>query len=155
MGLFTRKDGCVTAEASTRPVAIVVADDDPHDQMLFAMAARDCDPEPDVTFVEDGLALVAQLRRRAATGRLPDLVVVDLRMPRMNGHEVLAELAGDPDLRDVAAVMFSTSRRTRDIDQSMGLGALRHEVKPSTYEELVAFVQGSVDICVARREGDR
>ncbi len=158
MALFAKRNQPADAAASQddvgeAPVTFLVADDDAHDQMLFAMAAEDCEISPEVTFVDDGLMLLEHLRRQASLGRLPDLVVLDLRMPRLSGHDVLTEIAADPELDGIASVVFSTSRRTKDIDDSVALGARSHEVKPSSYDELVAFIDRSVKMCLQDRRG--
>ena len=147
MALFTRK----RTRGEVKPVTLLIADDDAHDQMLFTMAAEECEHSPRVEFVYDGEALLRRLRHDAEIGTLPELVILDLRMPKLNGHEVLAELAQDPLLCDLETVVFSTSQRTTDANRSVELGARHHEIKPSTYPELVAFVTDAVSGCLARR----
>lgn len=131
------------SKPTTAAINLLVAEDDPHDQMLLLMAAGDCDAGVEVTidFADDGAELLAELRRRAVTSSLPDLVVLDMRMPTVDGHEVLDALREDPTLPEVAVGVFSSSYRQQDIDRSLAKGAAWHEVKPSRYEELVAFVE--------------
>ncbi len=139
------------SESTDAIVTILVAEDDPHDQMLFVMAADDSHVEVELEFASDGEELLEELERRAVAGARPDLVVLDMRMPRMNGHEVLDALADRPDISPREIGVFSTSFRRQDIDRSLAKGAAWHVVKPSRYEELVAFVQDIVARCIAAR----
>jgi CheY-like chemotaxis protein len=122
------------------PHRVLVAEDDPHDQMLFIMAAEDAGAEIDFDFVPNGEAFVEELRQRAAAANLPDVGVLDMRMPRLDGHEVLDALVRNPSIRPAEVGIFSSSHRQQDIDQSLAKGAAWHEVKPSKFEDLIAFV---------------
>jgi len=129
--------------SKTAKMTILVAEDDPHDQMLLVMAAEDCGVDVDITidFANDGAELLAELKRRAAASAVPELVVLDMRMPMLDGHDVLDALRDDATLPDVRVGVFSSSYRQQDIDRSLQKGAAWHEVKPSRYEELVEFVE--------------
>lgn len=119
---------------------VLVAEDDPHDQMLLIMAAEDAKASLHFEFVTNGEELVDELRGRRPD-ELPTILVLDMRMPRMSGHEVLDWLNGEPSLRPAEVGMFSTSHRDQDVEQSLAKGAQWHEVKPSKFEELVAFIE--------------
>ncbi|NNE74581.1 MAG: response regulator [Acidimicrobiales bacterium] len=145
MGLFTSQSESsptVATDSGTK-FRLLVADDDPHDRLLFGMAADESGHDLDVHFVDDGLEALEYLRTEGAV----DVVILDLRMPRCDGHEVLAAMAADPELQDIAAIVFSNSRRDQDIETSVESGALWHAVKPSTYEDLVEFVNSVVSHC--------
>lgn len=120
---------------------VLVAEDDHHDQMLFVMAADDAEVKISVDFACDGQEVIDSLRSAAANGCLPDLVVLDLWMPKLDGHEVLEVMGEEPDLCPATVGVFSSSYRQQDIDRSLELGAAWHEVKPSKYQDLVAFIQ--------------
>ena len=145
----------VEQSIGSEPVAvaarIIVAEDDPHDQMLFGMAAEDSGLEIDFDFVSAGDELIRELERRARLGALPDVLVLDMKMPRLDGHEVLDVLAERPELRPSRVGVFSTSHRQQDIDRSRAKGAAWHEVKPSRYEDLVGFVERIVAESLAGR----
>lgn len=138
---------------ATAAMTILVADDDPHDQMLFLMAVNDCEFDSEVTieFVDGGAELLDELRIRNRTGAVPDLVVLDMRMPGVDGHQVLDFIGSDPTLPPVDIGVFSSSYRQQDIDRSLAKGAAWHEAKPSKYEELVDFIRRIVDGVEARR----
>jgi CheY-like chemotaxis protein len=122
-------------------LSILVAEDDPHDQMLFVMAVADCDFEIGVSFSADGEELIADLRRLALEGALPDILVLDMRMPRLNGHEVLDVLRDEPEICPETVGVFSSSHRQQDIERSLSKGAAWHEVKPSRYRQLLLFLE--------------
>ncbi|MGH1488938.1 MAG: response regulator [Acidimicrobiales bacterium] len=124
-----------------RHTDVLVAEDDAHDQMLFVMAADDSKTDMSVSFVADGEELLGELRKRAASDSLPDVLVLDMRMPRLDGHEVLDVLRDEPTIRPAVVGVFSSSHRQQDIDRSMAKGAAWHKVKPSRYEDLLSFVR--------------
>ena len=126
---------------------VLVAEDDPHDQMLFIMAAEDAGSSIAFRFTSNGEELVAELRRMAADDSLPTMAVLDMRMPRMNGHEVLDVLGAEPTICPAEVGVFSTSHRHQDVIDSLDKGAAWHEVKPSKFEELVAFVRRIDERC--------
>ena len=135
-------------------MSIMVVENDPQDQMLFAMAAADGRHRVDVEFANNGPGFFTRMHQLATERHLPDVVVLDLRMPQMTGHDVLATLAADHALDQVPVVVMSSSRREVDVNASMDLGALAHQVKPSSYQELVSFID-SLDGAVAARQGSR
>lgn len=119
---------------------VVVADDDQHDQLLLTMAAEQANVEVDLTFVDDGAQLLALLDRRAGDDHLPDLIVLDLRMPRLDGHQVLQLLNEDPGLWRIPVVVLSSSSDRADIDATYTRGVRAYETKPSDFAELKRFV---------------
>ena len=122
---------------------ILLAEDDPDDRLLLEHAFRVCGNTLPLVFVEDGEELVEYLCRR---GRFvgaprPDLVVLDLNMPRKDGREALAAIKGDPDLRCIPIVVLTTSNMPEDIANAYALGANSFVSKPVTFEGLVAVVR--------------
>jgi two-component system response regulator len=129
-----------------RALDVIVADDEPSDNLLLALAAQDAEVEMNFTFAEDGEELLQILIDRVAAGKAPDVVVLDIRMPRCNGLEALEAISLSATLRRIPVVMFTTSRRAADMERGLSLGAARFEIKPSSYPELVAFANDLVDI---------
>ncbi len=125
---------------------VIVAEDEPSDRLLLAMAATDADLELSFTFAEDGDDLLAILRERVAADLLPDVIVLDIRMPRRNGLEAMEIIAADETLRSIPVVMFTTSRRLADMERGLSLGVTRYEVKPRSYPELVAFARTIAEV---------
>lgn len=138
-----------TEELKPESLDIIVAEDDAHDQMLLVMAAKDGAADVEFTFAGDGEELLDLLRERHKNGLTPDLVVLDMRMPRLDGHEVLDALANNPELRPRQVGVFSSSHREQDIQQSIQKGAAWHRVKPSRFEDLVGFVAEVTAECLA------
>ncbi|HUP72007.1 MAG TPA: response regulator [Acidimicrobiales bacterium] len=134
------------AASPGRALDVIVADDEPSDNLLLALAAQDAEVEMNFTFAEDGEELLQILIDRVASGQAPDVVVLDIRMPRCNGLEALEAISLSASLRRIPVVMFTTSRRAADMERGLSLGAARFEIKPSTYPELVAFANDLVDI---------
>lgn len=125
---------------------VIVAEDEPSDRLLLAMAATDADLELSFTFAEDGDDLLGILRQRVEAGLLPDVIVLDIRMPRCNGLEAMEIIAADETLRSIPVLMFTTSRRLADMEHGLSLGVVRYEVKPRSYPELVAFARTIAEV---------
>ena len=130
---------------SDRPVRILVVDDDPDDQLLIREALDEARVQTDVQVVNDGLELLDYLRRGGRFSRIdtpqPDLILLDLNMPRMGGHEVLQTLKADPELRKIPIVVLTTSKRDEDVQRSYEFGANTFITKPNSFPELVDVVQ--------------
>ena len=124
---------------ATRPLDVLVADDEPADNLLLALAAKDARIDMTFTFAEDGEELLRVLAERVTAGNAPDVVVLDIRMPRCTGLEAMEVISASEVLRRIPVVMFTTSRRSVDMERGLSLGVARFEVKPSSYPELVAF----------------
>src|ERR1041384_7567679 len=126
------------AAAMARRARILWAEDDRQDQALIR-AALDGKAPADIAFAEDGFALLEQLGRR-----LPDLVVLDLKMPRMGGLEALRRLRAEPATRNLPVVVFSSGSLPDEIAQVRRLGVLAVVQKPIEFGAFVAAVQGIV-----------
>lgn len=128
-------------------IAIVMVDDDEDDRMLFEDAVLDAsDIIAGARYSIDGVDLLELLRCQgkyadAKTEPLPDLIVLDLNMPRMNGYEVLEAMRSDSLLNNIPVVVMSTSNNDADVKRSYHLGASGFIVKPNTYEGVVETVK--------------
>jgi len=125
-----------------RPLNIMIAENDEDDRALVRFAFAECKLLNTVHFVEDGEQLLDYLYHRGAyqdTVHLPrpDLILLDLGMPRVNGHEALKEIKSDPTLRSIPVVIFTTSKSTRDINSTYNMGANSFIIKPVTYDGLI------------------
>jgi CheY-like chemotaxis protein len=121
---------------------IVIADDDPDDRMLIRDALEENRLAYDLQFVQDGEELMDLLYRRGKFAgdpglSPPDLILLDLNMPRKNGREALQEIGQDPHLRPIPVVVLSTSTSEEDIRLSYELGANSFITKPTSFEGLV------------------
>ncbi len=120
---------------STRKVLLV--DDNPADADLVqdVLTRKGC---CQIEVARDGVEASKYLGSESSDG--PDLILLDLSLPRKNGHEVLAEIKLNSHLRNIPVVIFSTSQAPRDIGASYGLGANSYVSKPGNLQDFVAAV---------------
>lgn len=116
----------------TSPVRILVVDDDPGDVLMIEEALADSDVEKVIDVVNDGQEAMEFLRQegRHASARRPDVILLDLNMPRMDGRQVLGEVKRDEDLRTIPIVVLTTSNADTDIVGSYVLQANAYVTKP-------------------------
>ncbi|MEU6478005.1 response regulator [Streptomyces sp. NPDC047017] len=129
------------AAAATRPYDVLLVEDDLADAMLIqdALAERGT---RHLTQVPDGIAALDYLRN--PDNARPDLIVLDLNMPRMNGREFLAVVKEDADLRTIPVVVLTTSAAPDDVTGAYHQHANAYVTKPVNLEEFEAAVR-SID----------
>jgi CheY-like chemotaxis protein len=117
---------------SPSPVRILVVDDDPGDVLMIEEALADSDVDKVIDVVGDGQEAMEFLRRegRHVDARRPDVILLDLNMPRMDGRQVLGEVKSDEDLRTIPIVVLTTSNADTDIVGSYTLQANAYVTKP-------------------------
>ncbi|MFY9558743.1 MAG: response regulator [Terriglobales bacterium] len=122
---------------------VLLVDDNPADVFLASEALTESSHPCQVSNVGDGEEALAYLRHQGkyAAAPRPDLVILDLSLPRKSGEVVLAEVRSDPDLRQMPVVIFSASRANRDIVRSYELGANCYLSKPGNLPEFFSTVQ--------------
>jgi CheY-like chemotaxis protein len=130
---------CTTAAMT--PVRVLMADDDLDEQMIMTLAAEHATVPIELSFVDNGLQLMSRLDDLRSLDQLPDVVLLDLRMPLLEGHQVLQELTNHPQLSRVPVVVVTNSRRERDVNKSYMLGAHHYETKSSDFAHIVEFVE--------------
>lgn len=119
---------------------IIIADDDPDDRNLASIAFKELNMMHSVDFVTDGQELIDSLTTKINSNHtLPDVILLDLNMPKKDGRVALKEIKSHPELKHLNIVVFSTSSAKEDIDYTMNLGAKNYIIKPSGYIELVAI----------------
>lgn len=125
----------------TSPAAfsILMADDDEDDRMLAQDALSESGTHATLTFVSDGVELLAYLQNavRSNSNRIPDLLLLDLNMPRLDGRTALLEIKRDPALCKLPVVVLTTSNATSDIDACYAGGANSYITKAVTFQGLV------------------
>jgi CheY-like chemotaxis protein len=118
-----------------------MADDDADDCLLVQEALRESKQPHDLRVVRDGQQLLDYLRRRgdyqASPVPRPDLILLDLKMPRKDGREALSELKADPRLRSIPIVVLTTSTARDDIGFCYRMGVNSYITKPATFRGLV------------------
>lgn len=126
------------------PFVILLAEDEPADAHLVKAALAENRILTDLHHVVDGREVLEFLRRegpRFANAPRPDLILLDLNMPRMDGRECLAALKKDPVLHGIPVVILTTSEVERDIVASYNLGASGYIAKPVDIEQFIAAVR--------------
>ena len=115
-----------------RPVEILLVEDNPGDVRLTIEALRESKVRNHLSVARDGVEALAFLRREGghAEAVRPDLILLDLNLPRKDGREVLAELKADPDLKTIPVVILTTSRAEQDVLRSYELQANCYISKP-------------------------
>jgi CheY-like chemotaxis protein len=124
-----------------RPITILMADDDIDDRELAREALAESRVVNELHAVSDGAELLEFLRHEGAytdeNAPRPDLILLDLNMPKVDGREALAALKNDPKLRSIPVVILTTSRAEEDVVRSYDLGANSFISKPVTFAGLV------------------
>jgi two-component system response regulator len=130
------------------PREILMVDDNPADIDLTTEVLARSKADFHVNAVNDGVEAISFLRRQGkyANAPLPDLVVLDLNLPRKNGCEVLSSIKTDPALAKIPVVIFTTSQASNDITRSYNLGANCYLRKPGNLPEFVAVVQSMAQL---------
>src|SRR6478752_6042239 len=113
---------------------VLLADDDSDDRELFREAAGFVDPNVNIITANDGEELMTNLTRDNMT--MPDLIFLDLNMPKKNGKECLSEIRSNSILKGIPVIIYTTSLNPIDIEDTFNSGALYFFRKPNSFEEL-------------------
>jgi CheY-like chemotaxis protein len=129
------------------PVAILLVEDNPGDARLMKEALAEGKIRNRLHVVTDGVEALAYLRRQApfAYADRPDLILLDLNMPRQDGRQVLAEIKKDEDLRRIPVVILSSSQAEADVARAYDLHANCYITKPLDVEQLISVVKSIED----------
>ena len=125
-------------EDDSQPISVLLVEDDPGDVVLIEEAFEHNKVRNTLTIVGDGVEAMAHLRSEAAR---PDLVLLDLNLPRKDGREVLAEIKSDPALRSIPVVVLTTSKAEEDILRSYDLHANAYVTKPVDFNRFIEVVR--------------
>lgn len=125
---------------------VLMADDDEDDRLLAREALIESKAPFEMRFVRDGVELMQYLRKEGSYREQPDLprpnlILLDLNMPRKDGREVLAELKADPDLFRIPVIILTTSIRSQDIHCSDNLNTTSYRTKPVTFKAMVDLMK--------------
>ena len=130
-----------------KPIDILLVDDNPEDVELTLEALRDGRLENRPHVARDGVEALEYLRKqgRFKDAITPDLVFLDLNMPRMNGREVLEEIKGDRNLKRIPVIILTTSKAEEDVLRSYQLQAAAYVTKPVDFEQFVQAIHALRD----------
>lgn len=125
------------------PVEILMAEDDAADVELTREALDNCKLLINLNVVKDGVEAMAYLRQEEPykKAKRPDVILLDLNMPRKNGREVLSEIKTDDNLKDIPVTILTTSSVDEDVIRSYHLGANCYVTKPIDLTQFIKVVQ--------------
>lgn len=128
---------------TTEPITILMAEDDVGDQVLVKRAFQKARVINRLLIVNDGEELMQYIRRegRFTDARRPDLILLDLNMPKKDGREAMKEIKDDSDLRTIPVIVLTSSAADEDIVRSYNLGANSYIQKPVTFEKMVEVIE--------------
>jgi CheY-like chemotaxis protein len=126
----------------TKPVDILMVEDNRGDVVLMQEALNTVGLQHRVHVVSDGVEAVAYLRRQGqyAAAIRPALIVLDLKLPRKNGREVLDEIMPDPELSRIPVALLSSSRSELEAARALRIPSRNYMVKPSTFAGYIELV---------------
>jgi two-component system, chemotaxis family, response regulator Rcp1 len=126
-----------------RPVEVLLVEDSPADIRLTREVLKDARVANKLRVVGDGEEALAFLRGQGpfAGGVLPDLILLDLNLPRMDGREVLAEIGGDPILSQIPVVVLTTSASESDVMAAYAMHVAAFVTKPVDLDEFIQVVR--------------
>ena len=132
---------------NAKPIDILLVEDNPGDVRLTREALRDAKVRNNVAVTVDGVEALAYLRREGpyASAVRPDLILLDLNLPRKGGIEVLAEIRADEQLTSIPVVILTSSQAEQDIMQSYMLHANAYVNKPMDLDQFIAVVKAIED----------
>ncbi|RKS75292.1 response regulator receiver domain-containing protein [Motilibacter peucedani] len=133
------------------PIDVLLVEDDPGDVLMTREAFEDNKVANNLHVVSDGAKALEFLRREGdyADAPTPDLILLDLNLPRKDGREVLSEIKNDPALRTIPVVVLTTSEAQEDVVRSYSLHANAYVTKPVDFERFIAVVRQIDDFFVS------
>lgn len=125
---------------------ILLVEDDPMDIELILSALADYNLANDITVLRDGAEALDYLYRRGACALRPEgnpvVIFLDLKMPRVDGVQVVRQLKSDEQMRSIPIVILTSSRESGDLEECYRLGANAYVVKPVRFKEFVEVIKG-------------
>jgi CheY-like chemotaxis protein len=124
-------------------IQVLLIEDDPGDVLITREAFEENKVRNQLNVVNDGVKALAYLRREDsyADAPRPDLILLDLNLPKMDGHEVLKQIKSDADLQSIPVVVLTTSDAEEDVLRSYNLHANAYVTKPVDFERFLSVVR--------------
>jgi len=125
---------------------ILIAEDNLEDRLLIKEVFHECNQECELVFVQDGIEALRYLHHQSPhpgviAHQRPDLILLDLNMPRKDGRETLIDLKSDPNLRAIPVVVMTVSSLEEDVLQAYQQGAAGYIIKPDTIIDMIEVVK--------------
>jgi len=132
-------------------IQVLLVEDDPGDVLITREAFEENKVRNQLNVVNDGVKALAYLRREDiyADAPRPDLILLDLNLPKMGGHEVLEQIKSDADLQSIPVVVLTTSDAEEDVLRSYNLHANAYVTKPVDFERFLSVVRQIDDFFVS------
>ena len=129
------------------PIEILLVEDNPGDVRLTKEALKEGKVYSNLYWVKDGVEAIEFLRRKGkySESPRPDIILLDLNLPKKDGREVLSEIKGDEELRAIPVVILTTSKAEEDVLKSYNLHANCYVTKPVDLEQFIVVVK-SIDM---------
>ncbi|HEX5870707.1 MAG TPA: response regulator [Longimicrobium sp.] len=136
-----------SGRAASQPIEVLLVEDNPGDVRLTREALRDGKVHNNLSVAPDGVEALAFLRRQGkyADAPRPDVILLDLNLPKKDGREVLEEVKADPSLRSIPVVILTSSEAERDIAQAYALHANCYITKPVDLDQFITVVKSIED----------
>ncbi|MEW5803439.1 MAG: response regulator [bacterium] len=133
--------------ASPKPIEILLVEDNPGDVRLTMEIFKEAKIQNNLHITMDGVEALAFLRREGKYSRAPrpDLILLDLNLPKKDGREVLAEIKNDEFLKRIPVVALTTSRSEEDILKTYDLHVNCYIIKPVDFEQFIGVIKGIED----------
>jgi CheY-like chemotaxis protein len=140
----------MSTQMTGRQIEVLLVEDDPGDVLMTREAFDDYKVKNQLHVVNDGVEAMAFLRREGehAQAPRPDLVLLDLNLPRMDGREVLEAIKSDAELASIPVVVLTTSEAEEDVLRSYSLHANAYVTKPVDFERFIEVVRQIDDFFV-------
>jgi len=126
---------------NVNPVDIILVEDNPDDEELALMALEQNHLGNSITVLHDGAEAVDYLLGPDAASHKPRLILLDLKLPKLDGLEVLRRLKADVGTQSIPVVMLTSSREERDLIESYRLGVNSYIVKPVDFDQFIQSVR--------------
>ena len=139
-------------EVSTPPIEVLLVEDSPGDVRLTQEAFHDANKSIRLHLAFDGVEAMAFLRREGihAHAARPDLILLDLNLPKMDGREVLALIKADKSLKMIPTVILTTSDAESDIEKSYELQVNCYLRKPAQWDEFASLMKNIIDFWLTK-----
>ena len=151
----------MNTQSTRRPIEILLVEDNPDDVRLALEALKEGKVNKSVHAVKDGEAALEFLRRTGQYTQTPkiDLILLDLKLPKKDGYEVLAEIKADPALKQIPVVILTSSKAEEDKAKTQSLHALGYMIKPPDLDQFIEVVASMEELWLGileemRRNGE-
>jgi len=133
----------MSAQITGRPVEILLVEDNPGDIRLTVEVLKEAEVRTNLSVVKDGVEAMAFLRREGhyTDAPRPDLILLDLNLPKKDGLELLSDMNRDQNLKDIRVVILTTSEEEKDIHKSFDLDASSYIIKPIDVDRLMMVLK--------------